>query len=143
MTNSTFEDVATVTSVADATPRPDRDTFAEIARCWIGGLLASSAWLATAGVSSFWPDIADSTWERTHEFALLLGAVAGTIAVLTLASRWIGPLRRIRRAAPWLTALAALTLVWEIATAKAALLPMPFFPPPKQFSKCWSTTTHA
>lgn len=131
MTNSTFEDVATVSSAARAAPRANLGTFAESTRSWIGGLLASSAWLAAAGVTSYWPDIADSPWERTHEFALLLGVMAGTIAVLTLASQWLEPLNRIQRAAPWLVALALLTLVWEIATAKAALLPMPFFPPPQ------------
>jgi NitT/TauT family transport system permease protein len=37
----------------------------------------------------------------------------------------------LRRRAPWLVALGLFLTVWELATAKFAWLPLPFFPPPQ------------
>jgi NitT/TauT family transport system permease protein len=38
---------------------------------------------------------------------------------------------RLRRAEPWLVALAGLGIAWELVTAKFAWLPPPFFMPPQ------------
>lgn len=95
------------------------------------GLGAAAAWLAVAASTAVWPDVADAPWERTADFAAFAAAAAAVIAILSIASHWLEALCAVQRLAPWLLILAALTLVWEIATAKTATLPMPFFPPPQ------------
>jgi len=100
-------------------------------RVWIGGSAAMSAWLGAALLTAFWPDVPDSDWEYTRQLAVIFAAVAVGPAFALLAGQRIAPLRRIWRAIPWLIALAVLLTVWEAVTAKLALLPMPFFPPPQ------------
>lgn len=51
--------------------------------------------------------------------AASLGPRAGRVAIA------------LRPAGPWLVALSVLFAIWEIATAKLALLPTPFFAPPQ------------
>ncbi|KAA0125418.1 ABC transporter permease subunit [Methylobacterium sp. P1-11] len=93
-------------------------------------VLAGAAWLALAGVALGLPD-ADDLPETA---ALGSGAAALGLALLALApvGARLGPLgSRLRHGSPWLAALALALLAWETVTAKFALLPMPFFPPPQ------------
>ena len=39
--------------------------------------------------------------------------------------------QRLKNAGPWLIALPVLLGIWELLTAKLALLPVPFFAPPQ------------
>ncbi|RAI43919.1 ABC transporter permease [Rhodoplanes roseus] len=129
MTNPTFEDVA-VAPPRGAIPTV-RSPVDRSAPSGLVGLLAAATWLAAAGTIRYWPDVPEVSWDRTEEFALLLAAGASTIAVLTIAAQWLAPLRRVRSAAPWLVVIGLIFAVWEVATAKTAVLPMPFFPPPQ------------
>src|SRR5205823_5142457 len=61
--------------------------------------------------------------------AFVVAAVAlfGTLSADFLGAA--GP--ALRRRAPWLVVLGLFLTVWELATAKFAWLPLPFFPPPQ------------
>jgi NitT/TauT family transport system permease protein len=100
-------------------------------RGWIGGAIATVAWLGVALLTLLWPDTPESDWDYTRHLALVFAAVAIGIAFVTVAGLRFAPLQRARHATPWLLALAALLGAWEIVTAKLGLLPMPFFPPPQ------------
>ncbi|MFX4740556.1 hypothetical protein ABTB44_20540, partial [Acinetobacter baumannii] len=78
----------------------------------------------------WWPDLGD--WSRT----LALGIAGFVIAALalfgTLGADFLGKAgAALRHRAPWLLALGLFFAVWEVATAKFAWLPLPFFPPPQ------------
>jgi NitT/TauT family transport system permease protein len=97
----------------------------------IRGLTAAAAWLAAAWLTAVWPDRPDTDWAYTRELAILFAACAVALACVSLAAIRFGALRRLRRSAPWLVALALFFLAWQAATAKYGLLPLPFFPPPQ------------
>ncbi|MEL6062166.1 MULTISPECIES: ABC transporter permease [unclassified Methylobacterium] len=93
-------------------------------------LVAGLAWLALAGATLGLPEADDLP--DTAAF----GAAAAALGLLVLALAplagrlgALGP--RLRHGSPWLIALALALLVWEVVTAKFAVLPMPFFPPPQ------------
>ncbi len=90
---------------------------------WIGAV-AALAWLAAAAVTHFLPDNDDS--ERTTLLAEIMAALGIILAALTIA-----PPQRVRRSGPWLIALALFFAVWELVTAKIAILPRPFFAAPQ------------
>jgi NitT/TauT family transport system permease protein len=90
------------------------------------GALASLAWVSFGLSCLLWQDLGD--WSRTHEVAVAAFVVAGCILIAALLSRSSGGLRS---RAPWLLALGLFLTIWEIATAKFAWLPLPFFPPPQ------------
>ena len=99
-------------------------------RLWLGGLVASAAWLAAAALTAGWPD-ADE-WARTGEFASLLAVLGGALAFAAPTLRWFGAMgERLRASAPWLVVLALGLIGWEVVTAKLDLLPRPFFAPPQ------------
>jgi NitT/TauT family transport system permease protein len=101
-------------------------------RAFAGGLLAASGWLAVALLTTLWPDKPDNDWnDNTGNLAVVFGALAVAIAFASFAGLHFPFLRRAQRSAPWLLALAVLSGVWEVVTAKLGLLPMPFFPPPQ------------
>jgi NitT/TauT family transport system permease protein len=101
------------------------------ARSSIGTLAAASAWLAVAFLTAFWPDKPESDWAYTGEFAALCAAVALALALAAIAGVRFAGMQRVRRAAPWLSALALFIAAWEAITAKLGWLPLPFFPPPQ------------
>jgi NitT/TauT family transport system permease protein len=129
MSTSTIDtstrDVAPAAALAVGEPpkAPSRPLFPALA--------AGAAWLAVAAVTAGWPDAPDTDWARSGDFALLAAIVGTAIAVAAVVGRWSNVLRKIQGPAPWLTVLASLAAAWEIASAKAALLPQPFFPPPQ------------
>ena len=99
-------------------------------RLWGQGLIASALWGLAWLVTARWPDIDELG--RTQEMAAVFGGVAlALLLAATLGQRGGSPLRRIRPAGLWLIALGSLFLVWELATAKLAWVPRPFFVAPQ------------
>ena len=90
------------------------------------GVLASLAWAGFGLCCLWWQDLGD--WSRTHDVAIAAFVIGGAILVTALLGRF-GPSLQSR--APWLLALGLFLTVWEVATAKFAWLPLPFFPPPQ------------
>jgi len=92
-------------------------------------LAAATAWFAVAGITLAWPDLGD--WGRGYEFALGAGGLAILFALASLVpppfQRFAGKLYDF---APWGIVSGIFFAVWQSLTAKSAILPMPFFPPP-------------
>src|SRR5260221_12834323 len=126
-------------SVSEAPAVAAGQAVAPFAATWIekvrgsgygAGLAASLAWSAFGFACLFWEDLGD--WSRTHSLgigAFVIGAFAlfGPLGADFLGSA--GP--ALRRRAPWLVVLGLFLTLWEVATAKFAWLPLPFFPPPQ------------
>src|ERR1700757_1023369 len=94
------------------------------------GVAASLAWIALGLSCLLWEDVGD--WARTHSLGIGAFVVAATILFGTLAADYLGAAgRALRLRAPWLLALGAFFTLWEVATAKFAWLPLPFFPSPQ------------
>lgn len=94
------------------------------------GLAASIAWFAFGGSALAWLDVGD--WSQTQNVAYGAFAIGAVIAVLSLGGSLFGQLGAgVSRRAPWLIALGVFLTLWEVATAKFAWLPLPFFPPPQ------------
>ena len=97
---------------------------------WQGAAVVA-AWVAVALLISYWPN-ATRNWPMTQGLANLCVGVAVVFILLSLLGRKLTRLgQRLRTAAPWLIALPALLGLWELLTAKLALLPVPFFAPPQ------------
>jgi NitT/TauT family transport system permease protein len=94
------------------------------------GIAAGAAWAAFGISCLLWDDLGD--WSRTQSLGISAFVVA-VIAVLgTLSADFLGRTgSAVRRRAPWLLVLGLFLTLWEIATAKLAWLPLPFFPPPQ------------
>lgn len=93
--------------------------------------LASLAWLMAGVLTRFYPD-ATRHWPLTDSLGNAELAAAVGIAVLALPGARLPELnRRLRHASAWLIALGLLLALWELGTAKLALLPVPFFAPPQ------------
>jgi NitT/TauT family transport system permease protein len=93
-------------------------------------VFASLAWVGFGLSCLLWEDLGD--WSRTHGLAVAAFMIAGGILVATLSGHWLGRFEnRLQSRAPWLLALGLFLTVWEVATAKFAWLPLPFFPPPQ------------
>ena len=94
------------------------------------GVLASIAWVAFGLSCLLWEDVGD--WSRTHDLGFAAFAIAAIILLGTLGADHLGRAGRgLRQKAPWLVALGLWLALWELATAKFAWLPLPFFPPPQ------------
>ena len=98
-------------------------------------VFASLAW-AGFGISCLgWEDLGD--WSRTHQLAIAAFVIAGGILLVSLNAKLLGRFGAgsfgagLQSRAPWLLALGLFLTVWEVATAKFAWLPLPFFPPPQ------------
>ncbi|SDS50867.1 ABC transporter permease [Bradyrhizobium canariense] len=100
---------------------------------WLANGAAAFASLAWAGFGLsclLWEDLGD--WARTHELAVAAFVIAGGILLGTLSGSRLGRFGAgLQQRAPWLLALGVFLTVWELATAKFAWLPLPFFPPPQ------------
>jgi NitT/TauT family transport system permease protein len=94
-------------------------------------LATAAAWSGIAAITAFWPDKPESDWDYTGAFAALCTGMAVALALATIAGVRFTGMRRLRRAAPWLLALAMFIAAWEVITAKLGWLPLPFFPPPQ------------
>jgi len=94
------------------------------------GVFASLAWVGFGLSCLLWEDLGD--WSRTHGLAVAAFIIAGGILVATLNGRLLGRFGAgLQSRAPWLLALGLFLTLWEVATAKFAWLPLPFFPPPQ------------
>jgi NitT/TauT family transport system permease protein len=123
---------STTIDQAVATPVASANTSAHSpSRPWITGATAGAALLAGAVLTKFWPDRPEGDWPYTGDLAVVLGVAGAVIAAAAIAGRWVAWPQRLHRGAPWLVVLALFVFVWEIATAKLGLLPLPFFPPPQ------------
>lgn len=90
-----------------------------------------AAWVAVALLIGYWPN-AVRNWPMTQGLANLCVGVGAVFIGLNLLGRRVTRLgRRLRTATPWLIALPVLLGIWELLTAKLALLPVPFFAPPQ------------
>jgi NitT/TauT family transport system permease protein len=101
------------------------------------GLVAALAWIVFGLSCLWWEDRAD--WSRTHALALAAFAIAGGIVVVTVGGPAFGRVGRgLQQRTPWLIALGLFLTVWEVATAKFAWLPLPFFPPPQSIIEVYT-----
>jgi NitT/TauT family transport system permease protein len=101
------------------------------------GLFASLTWVGFGLSCLWWADLGD--WSRTHEVAIAAFGIAGGILVTTLSSSWLGRFgTSLQRRAPWLLVLGVFLTLWEVATAKFAWLPLPFFPPPQSIIEVYT-----
>jgi NitT/TauT family transport system permease protein len=93
-------------------------------------LFASLAWIGFGLSCLLWEDLGD--WSRTHELAIAAFVIAAIILVAAPNARRLGRFGQgLQSRAPWLVALGLFFTLWEVATAKFAWLPLPFFPPPQ------------
>ncbi len=93
-------------------------------------VFASLAWAGFGFSCLVWEDLSD--WPRTHAVAIAAFVVAGGILAATGSGQLFGRFATgLQRRAPWLLALGLFLTLWEVATAKFAWLPLPFFPPPQ------------
>ncbi|MBB2926746.1 ABC transporter permease [Paraburkholderia silvatlantica] len=108
---------------------------------WYTGLAVAASWAVFGAVTRLWPNhiTGFSDWAYTAELGAAAWVVAAWIALIALtlpaierASIRLRPaLRGLRKAGPWLVALPLAFTLWEILTAKTAVLPTPFFAPPQ------------
>ncbi|WP_454843549.1 ABC transporter permease [Pseudomonas gorinensis] len=102
-----------------------------VVKVWWQGVAVVVAWLAMALLISYWPN-ATRHWPMTQGLANLCVVIATLFVVLSVVGRKVATLgRRLRKAGAWLIALPLLLGIWELLTAKLALLPVPFFAPPQ------------
>lgn len=91
------------------------------------GFLASVVWIAFGLSCLWWADVGD--WSRTHSLGIVAFVIAAIALFGTVGADYLGAAgRALHKRAPWLVALGAFLTVWEVATAKFAWLPLPFFP---------------
>ena len=94
------------------------------------GIFASLAWVGFGLSCLLWEDLGD--WSRTHALAIAAFIIAGGIIAGIAGGKWLGRFGAgLQARTPWLLALGLFLTLWEIATAKFAWLPLPFFPPPQ------------
>jgi len=116
--------------VATASSGSQSRAFRDFARSSGTGLAASLAWIAFGLSCLLWEDVGD--WARTHSLGIGAFVVAAVLLFGTLGADYLGAAgRALRLRAPWLLALGLFSALWEVATAKFAWLPLPFFPPPQ------------
>jgi len=114
-----------------------RDAHAKARRetpLWWLGLAAAAAWFALGAITRDWPNkvLGFSDWAYTDPFGTAADVVGALILVLVALGARAGRIERAaRRAGAWLVAVGLVLVFWEIATAKLAWLPTPFFAPPQ------------
>jgi NitT/TauT family transport system permease protein len=126
-------------AAAQATAAPPGATVGP-RRWWGVGLLAAAAWAALGALTLLWPnqEVGFSDWAYTHEFGIVTLAVAALLLALAVPPVGGAKLRaRLVVAGPWLVALAVGLALWEILTAKLAVLPTPFFAPPQSLGEVY------
>jgi NitT/TauT family transport system permease protein len=92
-------------------------------------IAAGASWLGFAVLTLRWPDLGD--WGRGPELAWAVAAFGGVLVAGGLfGGLWPRAAQRLRRSTPWFLALGLFFSLWQATTAKFAVLPQPFFPPP-------------
>jgi NitT/TauT family transport system permease protein len=126
---SLSEDVGVSSGHVAAPQTRQRDLLAW-ARTSGAGIAAAVAWAAFGAACLWWPDLGD--WSRTTSLGIAGFVIAALALFGTLGADFLSKTgMALRRRTPWLLALGAFFAVWEVATAKFAWLPLPFFPPPQ------------
>jgi NitT/TauT family transport system permease protein len=101
------------------------------------GILAGIAWIAFGLSCLIWEDVGD--WPRTQAVAVGAFVIAALVFAGTFGTDHLGSFGRgLRQRAPWLFVLGIFLSVWELATAKFAWLPLPFFPPPQSILEVYT-----
>ncbi|WP_315799086.1 ABC transporter permease [Bradyrhizobium sp. SZCCHNRI3043] len=94
------------------------------------GIAAALAWAAFGASCLVREDIGD--WSRTTDLAGAGFVIAAILLLASLAAHLLGRAGvGVRKRSPWFIALGVFLTLWELATAKYAWLPLPFFPPPQ------------
>ncbi|MFT4120039.1 ABC transporter permease [Bradyrhizobium sp.] len=94
------------------------------------GVLASATWIAFGAACLWWEDVGD--WSRTYSLGIAAFVIAAFVLFGTVGADYLGSAgRALRKRTPWLVAIGTFLTLWEVATAKFAWLPLPFFPPPQ------------
>ncbi|MGY4339307.1 hypothetical protein ACVWW3_004213 [Bradyrhizobium sp. LM2.9] len=124
--------------LASGAPRLSR---APLLASWVResgvGILASVAWIAFGLSCLWWEDVGD--WSRTHSLGIAAFVIAAVALFGTVAADYLGSAgRALRQRAPWLVVLGVFMTLWEVATAKFAWLPLPFFPPPQSIIEVYT-----
>ncbi|KJC46747.1 ABC transporter permease [Bradyrhizobium sp. LTSP885] len=128
--------VSDATAAAAAAPRGSV-RLANLSGSYGVGLAASLAWLAFGVSSLYWPDLGD--WSRTDSLGIGAIVIAAFVLFGTFGADYLGGAgEALRKRAPWLVALGAFLTLWEVATAKFAWLPLPFFPPPQSILEVYT-----
>ena len=107
-------------------------------------IIALLAWWALVALMIFWPDqqvgFAPPRFVgETHRLFAVVAAVFTVGALLGRVLQWRLLISPLQRSARWLIALALLIGIWETVTAKLALLPAPFFAPPRALIEAYAT----
>jgi NitT/TauT family transport system permease protein len=106
-------------------------------RASFAGVLAGIAWIAFGLSCLIWEDVGD--WSRTQAVAVGAFVIAALVFAGTLGADRLGSFGHgLRQRAPWLLVLGVFLSVWELATAKFAWLPLPFFPPPQSIVEVYT-----
>jgi NitT/TauT family transport system permease protein len=106
-------------------------------RASFAGVLAGIAWIAFGLSCLIWEDVGD--WSRTQAVAVGAFVIAALVFAGTVGADRLGSFGRgLRQRAPWLLVLGVFLSVWELATAKFAWLPLPFFPPPQSIVEVYT-----
>ncbi|KQQ18489.1 ABC transporter permease [Methylobacterium sp. Leaf122] len=93
-------------------------------------LALGAAWLALTAATYALPE--DGDFPTTAAFAAGALGLSLVLPLLVARSAHLGRAgASLAHWTPWLTLLALALTAWELITAKFALLPMPFFPPPQ------------
>ena len=110
--------------------RSRRESLLEWLRVSGPGAAAAIAWVAFGLSCLLWDDLGD--WSRTRSLGIA-GFIIAAFAILgTVSADYLGRTgAALRQRAPWLLVLGSFVTLWELATAKFAWLPLPFFPPPQ------------
>jgi NitT/TauT family transport system permease protein len=112
-----------------ASGRPAAASFISL-RSAGAGIVAGLAWAAFGLSCLWWEDVGD--WSRTHALGISAFVIAALAFAGSVGADQLGGVGRgLRQRAPWLAALGVFLTTWEVATAKFAWLPLPFFPPPQ------------
>jgi sulfonate transport system permease protein len=119
-----------------ASGRPAPASFISL-RSAGAGIVASLVWIAFGLSCLWWEDVGD--WSRTHALGISAFVIAALAFGGTLGADQLGSVGRgLRQRAPWLAALGVFLTLWEVATAKFAWLPLPFFPPPQAIMEVYT-----
>jgi NitT/TauT family transport system permease protein len=98
---------------------------------------AGFGWFAAAAITLAWPDVQEV--DRTVTLGVLQAALGAVLIVSALGATWLPRFGAWGRdIAPWGGALAVLLTLWQVATAKLALLPLPFFASPQAFIEVYT-----
>lgn len=102
------------------------------------------AWWALVALMVLMPDkpqgfAAPRFVNETHELFVVLAVLLSVLVLASSAAPSLKAWQPLKRGGRWLIALALLTGAWELVTAKLALLPAPFFAPPRALIEAYAT----